>query len=487
MYTKRYHKMSGALRNGGRLAIPELNLFQRPDIQDAIEKEYEVEYRPSEQITDDKAPIIFNIPRQSRDFTDLRNSRLKMKLRMKHADGTKLEMREEAAVINLIHQTAWSQIDVTINGTPVSSNTRLFPYKAFFKTLTRSNGISDEAFMKSMGWVPPYNDTDEIVDVSYEASKKRCANSRMIELEGPLLEDIFESQRYLLNGIDMQIKLHRSLMSFMLVQHFNQEKTDVEIKVLEDKKKSALETFLADIHNVVKEDAAEAAAIAYNIAQGVKKGYKIELVDIVMKMAYVRIYPAVIQAIQETIELSPALYPFTKTELKTVSIPTGQQQVYFDTVFNGVRPSKMLMGFVSSEAMNGTITTNPLDFKSYYVSDISLMVDGSLIQPKKFTYNMTDITDISDFTGAYTDYMKMVQRSGYGTPNISPEQFARNPLFAFSLEPGGHGEFHNQAMKGPIAIIVHFDRPLSQSVNLVLYAEMPGLMQVDAARNVAVN
>ena len=44
-----------------------------------------------------------------------------------------------------------------------------------------------------------------------------------------------------------------------------------------------------------------------------------------------------------------------------------------------------------------------------------------------------------------------------------------------------------QAMKGQIAIIVHFERPLIQSVKLVLYAEMTGLIRVDADCNVAIS
>ena len=58
----------------------------------------------------------------------------------------------------MIHQTAWSHMDVTINSVPVFSNTRLYPYKAFFKTLTRKVGVADDSAMKSKGCFSPYVD-----------------------------------------------------------------------------------------------------------------------------------------------------------------------------------------------------------------------------------------------------------------------------------------------------------------------------------------
>ena len=46
-------------------------------VQEAIEREFTMEFRPAEQFTDERAPIIFNIPKQNRDFTDLRRCSMK--------------------------------------------------------------------------------------------------------------------------------------------------------------------------------------------------------------------------------------------------------------------------------------------------------------------------------------------------------------------------------------------------------------------------
>ena len=227
-------------------AVAPLNLFETPEIQEAIEREYTMEFRPAEQFTDERAPIIFTIPKQSRDFTDLRRCSMKMKLRVKRKNGAELQTGDEIGLINMCHQTAWSQIDVTVNGVPVSSNTRLYPYKAFFKSLTRHAGTSERSAMKSMGWFSPYTgaSSDLDADVPWSESKQLVAKSRLLELEGPLMEDIFENERYLLNGMEMQIKLHRCLPSFILNNLYTPESL------------IAREAYLAELRVKMEEDAA---------------------------------------------------------------------------------------------------------------------------------------------------------------------------------------------------------------------------------------
>ena len=489
MFTDHNHEMSGAQQNGDVSVMKALNLFERPNIQDAIEREYTVEYRPSEQFTDERSPVIFNIPRQSRDFTDLRSCSMKMRFKVKHKDDdTDIEDGEQVALINMIHQTAWSQMDVTIQGVPVSSNTRLYPYKAFFKTLTRNAGDAEDSAMKSMGWCSPYADNnDSRYDSTWLEGKRLVDGNRLLEMEGPLMEDIFESERYLLNGTDMQIKLHRNLSPFMLnVHQYDAElSTPANLDMLQTRAVEAKAAYMADKDDEELKAKAEEALYLYNHVNGISKGYKVVLEAVVLKMAYVRVSSHVITAIQESLQQNPALYPHTRTEMKTVAIPEGQQQVYFDTAFSGLRPSKIVLAFVSSEGVNGSFGTDALNFEAHCVSDISIMIDGTVVQPKKLSYDEDD--NAKEYVSVYMDYMSMVKKSGYQTPNVAPEEFMRHPVFTFCLEPAISGNYQHQAMKGPVSVIIQFAKALEKSVNLMMYAETPGLMQIDAARNVAVN
>ena len=92
-----------------------------------------------------------------------------------------------------------------------------------------------------------------------------------------------------------------------------------------------------------------------------------------------------------------------------------------------------------------------------------------------------------EYLSAYMDYMTMVKNSGYEIPDTTPLEFLRHPIFTFLLEPVQHGHVQSQAMKGPVSVSVRFAKALKKSVNLMLYAEMPGLMRIDATRNVAIS
>ena len=49
-----------------------------------------------------------------------------------------------------------------------------------------------------------------------------------------------------------------------------------------------------------------------------------------------------------------------------------------DNMFLGQLPERLIIGYVDSNALNGTITKNPFDFKHYKINFVALNVDGPL-------------------------------------------------------------------------------------------------------------
>ena len=69
----------------------------------------------------------FNIPSQSSAYIDLKNSLLKVKLRLTNSDGTPLSDNVAAALIHLPLQTIFRQVDVTFQQTQVSHTGTNYP------------------------------------------------------------------------------------------------------------------------------------------------------------------------------------------------------------------------------------------------------------------------------------------------------------------------------------------------------------------------
>ena len=158
------------------------------------------------------------MPGQGNEYIDLRRSRMYVKCKIVKADGSPLAANEKTGIINLPLQSLWSQIDTFMNGKLVSLNTSYYPWKAYLKLLL-SNG-KDGAASQLQSQLFYLNDFD-LDDVDPAAGSngglaqrfQYTKESRIFDMEGPLYEDIFLMDKYLVNGVDIHLKLFRNRAS----------------------------------------------------------------------------------------------------------------------------------------------------------------------------------------------------------------------------------------------------------------------------------
>ena len=100
-------------------------------------------------------------------------------------------------------------------------------------------------------------------------------SSKSVTLQGPLFQDIFMQKRYLLNNTRMTIRLDRSPLEFVLLN-------------------------------------LEAAG-----------SYKLQLEDVVLKVRMIELNPATQYAISKSLETKPALYPYTRRDIRVENLPVG--------------------------------------------------------------------------------------------------------------------------------------------------------------------
>ena len=115
----------------------------------------------------------------------------------------------------------WSQVEVSIGGKLVSSSSSNYPYKSYNKTL--ENRCKDHAMKNMLCTELFYEDTegnhDSLNDNSFNqgAYDRRNITDGGIEMEGYLTEYIFNLDKYLLNGVDFDLKLYLAQPSLMLM------------------------------------------------------------------------------------------------------------------------------------------------------------------------------------------------------------------------------------------------------------------------------
>ena len=426
-------------------ALPELNLFTLPPTQTAVDGVYEVDVRPVSQVTgNNNSPVEFTFGGEGPDYIDLARSKLKVKFKIVHSDATSsvLAADEIAVPVNLALHSLWNQVDVSLGGRLMTQATGLYPYKSLIQTLLNYGKEAKDSQLLAQGF---YHEAGKNMDtVTKEGNaavakkEKLFAASKTVDFEGPLLEDVFHMNRYLINNVEVSLKLYPSRAEFFVMA-----------------------TGAADMK------------------------YKVVLEDVIFKVCMVRVSPGVILGHAKALETRNALYNYTRCETKSYSIPSGTQSFNLDNVFQLSRPSRLVFGLVASDAFNGAYAKNPFRFKHFDATDVAVVVNGETVpgRPLKLTFGTTGRDSISGYLGLFEG----TGRSGTDFGNgLTPTDFADGyTLFVYNLDPDlKRGKYLNLVKRANVRIELRFAKALTETINVVVYAEHPALFEIDQPRNV---
>jgi len=115
-------------------------------------------------------------------------------------------------------------------------------------------------------------------------------------MQGPLLHDLFKMDRYLLNQVNVNEKLYRLKPEFCLMTNTANAR------------------------------------------------YSIVMEEVLLRVAKVRVNPAVIYAQGQELATTNAKYPFTQTIVKQMTVPSGRTSFTYDNIFQGMRPNFITIG-----------------------------------------------------------------------------------------------------------------------------------------------
>ena len=200
----------------------ELDLFSDTPNQVAVHKLYFSETRPISSFDNDASPLEFSISGNGSEYLDLRKSRLYFKAKITKADGTALVSSEKTGIINLPLQSLFSQIDVYFNGKLMSQNANNYPWKAYLKVLLSSGEECSNSQLQTQLYFPDQDSVNgpDAKAGGNEGLRKRYVftqASRTFDFEGPLYLDCFYLDKYLINGVDVQLRMFRSRNEFVVM------------------------------------------------------------------------------------------------------------------------------------------------------------------------------------------------------------------------------------------------------------------------------
>ena len=112
----------------------ELDLFSVPPTQTSVENGNWIKYHPLTSVGDD-SPIEFEINGNGEDYIDLAYTMLYVQAKITLMNNNNIAADTAVGPVNLFLHSLFLQVDISLNGTQVTTSTNTHPYRAMIETL----------------------------------------------------------------------------------------------------------------------------------------------------------------------------------------------------------------------------------------------------------------------------------------------------------------------------------------------------------------
>ena len=229
-----------------------------PQTQTSVEYGNWIEYHPLTTVSDG-TPIEFEISGTGEHYIDLASSMLYVQAKIAKPDGTTLDA---AGPTILFLHSLFSQVGISLNGTQVSASMNSRPYRAMLETLVSYGDDAKKTQLTSELFYAYKAGKRDTVAFGGDAARnsglmKRAtftATSNVVDMIGRMHADIFFPCRYLINEVNVKIKLLRSKDAFSLMSA--NDRKMVVLKSVLFKRKVRLSPSVVLDHAKVLENAA---------------------------------------------------------------------------------------------------------------------------------------------------------------------------------------------------------------------------------------
>ncbi len=418
----------------------ELALFETPIVEVGSDHKKWYEHRAHGGLNTD-GPIEFNIKGSGPQYLDLKNSVLSIKAKILNSEGENFEgalwienteggkttksfnPNFDVAPVNLFLHSMISQIELFFQQESVS-HTRLYPYKSYFETLAYPydvhKGESELFYKDSPNSMNAYSISGGNEGLSRRLA--RIAGNKICDMEGELHLDIWQQDRYLINGVDILVKIWPTTSNFCTMSNIGR--------------------------------------------------CTVKITDAALKICKVDLQEKVFDHHELMIKHNPALYPYLKTQMKVAEVSKDLYSFDIDDVFQNQIPCHLMFGLVETEAYNGNVQKNPYDFQNCKLKTVGVFVNGTAVPHEPY---------VLDFNGLVNNSSCAYRNMFIGNPDLklSHDEFEHgSTLFKYFLyEP-------DLIQEGNCKIQLEFAETLKKNMTLIIMGKFPAMLSIDKDRKI---
>jgi len=435
----------------------ELDLFYVPPTNTSIESGLWSQYQPIVSLENNTGPIEFDI-KPSPEYIHLGKTLLYLSVKFQKPKQNLFKQEgsvEEKELplddlpfgpVNNFASSLFSQIDVELAGKSIETTNETYPYKAYISDLLNYGDDAKNSFLQTSMF---YKDTPGQMD-SYEIdsetrhSKNLGLNQRkdlikrgqgQVELLTRLYNDIFNTDRYLLNGVGLRISLTRQKPEFFLMKK---------------------ETIPMDVI----------------------------ITKAVLLVRRVKISPHILLAHSLALEKATAKYPIKRVVISHFTISKDVMDFKTPSLASTILPQRVIVGMVDHLAFNGNFGLNPFNFQHFNLSKIDLSLDSSnIVYPNGLDCNFSSDKYLRGYYSLFEGIDRPVFMTGNG---ISRKDYSSGySFFCFDLSPDlCCGDHLNIKRTGQLVLDLQFNKPREQAITLIVYSEFENLIEINSAREV---
>lgn len=429
----------------------ELAFWSPPPTQLAILESQWVSYPPFSSLRDE-GMVEFKITGSESEFVDLAQTFIHVTCNIVKPDGTALGEHAKVGPVNNVLHSLFQNVEVLFNETLVSGHGDNYALKSYLANLLTYGREAKETQLTTVGWE---KDTAAGIDASspYAADGqgvaadtagpnagllKRAqlfAESRDVQLIGKLNVPLANQPLFLLNNVNVLLRLHRTKSKFALMTSTNH-------------------------------------------------AHRLKIKSAVLFVRKVKLAPAEQLRIETQLISRPALYPLTATELKLYSYPAGVSSIENNTLFSSYLPEKIVLGFVRTAAIQGDYHQNPYNFLHLNLTHLVLLIDGKMHPATPYTPDYSD----EESTRCVREYLSLFTGTGQhgldsGNDVSLSDYKSGYTLYCFDLTTDlAEGTHWNSIRTGNVRLECRFGAPFPNPITMFCYSEFNKILELNRER-----
>lgn len=419
-------------------ALSQFDLWSKPPIQLAIEKELTSQHRPIAAINDASSPLTFVIPSSDEEMLNLNSMMLRLRLKFDlKKDTTATADWNKITPSNFLLHSFFKSVELEINDKLVTSSQQTYSLKAYIGALTNFTSDARRTVLAAAGW----HDTEATRKSWILPSPVNAdGTGTTIELMGKLHIDMSFQPKALVAG---------SVVKIMLLPHSNPHLYLVN-------------TSGAEIKTTIE--------------------------DAVIEITRSKMSEALKQAHRVALSKAPALYPISRSEVKIFNVNVGTSSATFDNVCLGILPRRAVVAFTKHTALSGAATLDPFLFENHGLNFLAFNFNSEQYPAKAFTpdyerkmFKREYLSIFEAFNQTSTDAICSITLEDY------PTKFAMYAVnFSQDGSDGSNQSGHsNIRRKGSLNLEVRFkDRISSNALSCIVFLEYDNLVEIDSSKSV---